>query len=420
MAPMASHIEDLAAFVAASPTSYHAAAHIASRLGEAQYAPLRETDAWQPDHRAYAVRDGAVIAWRVPDGWRPEDGIRIVGSHTDSPALKLKPNPVLSSAGWGQLGVEVYGGPLLGTWLDRELGLAGRLVTRDGEVHLVATGPILRVPHLAPHLDRTLADHVQLDRQRHLQPVYAVGTGPDPYELLLDAAGATGSELASYDVFCYPTQPSAVFGVRGEFFASWRLDNLSSVHASLTAFLDEASAGQSLAVFAAFDHEEVGSATRSGASGPFLADVLRRITAGLGLDDATHLQALAASSCVSADAGHAVHPNYAEHHDPGNRPLPNRGPLLKLNAQQRYASDATGSALWYAACRAAGVPTQEFVSNNAVPCGSTIGPLTATRLGIVTVDVGIPLLSMHSARELCGVDDPGHLAAALVSYWAGA
>ncbi|HET7724619.1 MAG TPA: M18 family aminopeptidase [Propionibacteriaceae bacterium] len=420
MAPMASHIDDLAAFVAASPTSYHAVAEIASRLDASRFTAVQETDEWEPQRLGYVVRDGAVIAWRVPEGWGPRDGVRVVGSHTDSPALKLKPNPLLSSVGWKQLGVEVYGGPLLGTWLDRELGLAGRLVTRDGDVRLVATGPILRVPHLATHLDRTLADHVQLDRQRHLQPVYALGAAPDPYELLLSAAGLPGAELAALDVFCYPTQPSAVFGAQGEFFASWRLDNLSSVHASLVAFLDEAAAGESLAVFAAFDHEEVGSSTRSGASGPFLADVLRRLTAGLGLDEAAHLQALAASACVSADAGHAVHPNYPEHHDPTNRPLPNGGPLLKLNAQQRYASDATGSALWYAACRAAGVPTQEFVSNNAVPCGSTIGPLTATRLGIVTVDVGIPLLSMHSARELCGVDDPGHLAKALVAYWAGA
>jgi len=420
MTPMASHIDDLAAFVAASPTSYHAAAQIASRLDASSYTLLSETDGWQAADRQYVVRDGAVIAWRVPDGWRPEHGIRIVGSHTDSPALKLKPNPLMMSAGWQQLGVEVYGGPLLGTWLDRELGLAGRLVTRDGDVHLVSTGPILRVPHLAPHLDRALGDHVQLDRQRHLQPVYAIGEGLDPYRLLLTAAGVPDAELAAYDVFCYPTEPSAVFGVQGEFFASWRLDNLSSVHASLTAFLDDASAGESLAVFAAFDHEEVGSSTRSGASGPFLADVLRRLTLTLGLDEAAHLQALAASSCVSADAGHAVHPNYAELHDPGNRPLPNHGPLLKLNAQQRYASDAVGSAIWYRSCHAAGVPTQEFVSNNAVPCGSTIGPLTATRLGIVTVDVGIPILSMHSARELCGVADPGYLSQALTAYWAGA
>ncbi len=417
---MASHIDDLGAFVAASPTSYHAADQIASRLDTASYTRVLETDPWQVGSAQYVIREGAVIAWRVPDGWAPEHGIRIVGSHTDSPALKLKPNPILTSAGWQQLGVEVYGGPLLGTWLDRELGLAGRLVTRDGSVHLVRTGPLLRVPHLAPHLDRTLGDHVQLDRQRHLQPVYAVGEGPNPYDLLLGAAGIPDAELAGYDVFCYPTEPSAVFGAQGEFFASWRLDNLSSVHASLTAFLDDASAGESIAVFAAFDHEEVGSSTRTGASGPFLADVLRRLTESLGLGESDHLRALAASSCISADAGHAVHPNYAEHHDPGNRPLPNRGPLLKLNASQRYASDAVGSSIWYRSCAAASVPTQEFVSNNAVPCGSTIGPLTATRLGIVTVDVGIPLLSMHSARELCGVADPGYLAQALTAYWAGA
>lgn len=417
---MASYIEDLAAFVAASPTSYHAAAELSSRLDAAAYVRVSETTDWQPGARGHVVRDGAVIAWRVPDGWSPEHGVRIVGSHTDSPALKLKPNPLMTSAGWQQLGVEVYGGPLLGTWLDRELGLAGRLVTRDGAVHLVRTPAILRVPHLAPHLDRSLSDKVELDRQRHLQPVYGLGDSPDPYSLLLTAAGIPDAELAGYDVFCYPTQPSAVFGPQGELFASWRLDNLSSVHAALTAFLDDDSAGESLAVYAAFDHEEVGSSTRSGASGPFLADILRRLTAGLGLDESAHLQTLAASSCVSADAGHAVHPNYAERHDPGNRPLPNRGPLLKLNAQQRYASDAVGAALWYRSCHAAGVPTQEFVSNNAVPCGSTIGPLTATRLGIVTVDVGIPLLSMHSARELCGVEDPGFLAQALVAYWAGA
>lgn len=420
MANMASNIANLAAFIAASPTSFHAAAEIASRLAAASYRLLTETASWQPSERQYVIRDGAVIAWRVPAGWRPEHGIRIVGSHTDSPALKLKPNPLMMSAGWQQLGVEVYGGPLLGTWLDRELGLAGRVVTGDGSCHLVRTGPILRIPHLAPHLDRTLADHVQLDRQRHLQPVYAIGDGPDPYRLLLSTTGHPDAEILAHDVFCYPTEPSAVFGASEEFFASWRLDNLSSVHASLTAFLAGNSVGEPLAVFAAFDHEEVGSSTRSGASGPFLADVLRRLTAALGLDESAHLQALAASSCVSADAGHAVHPNYADLHDPGNRPLLNQGPLLKLNAQQRYASDAVGSALWQRSCSAAGVPTQDFVSNNAVPCGSTIGPLTATRLGIVTVDVGIPLLSMHSAREMCGVEDPGYLAQALTAYWAGA
>mgnify|MGYP003375441717 CR=1 FL=1 len=414
-------ILDLAGFVAASPTSYHAAAELVRRLEEAGFAPQRETDAWDAAPGGHvAVRDGAVIAWRIPESWQPSHGYRVVGTHTDSPGFKLKPNPVLASAGWTQLGVEVYGGPLLLTWLDRELGLAGRITTRDGSVHLLRTGPLLRIPHLAPHLDRTLADHVQLDRQQHVQPVLTTADAPDLARLLLAAAGVPDAELAAHDLFCFVAQPPATFGPADEFLASGRLDNLSSVHAGLTALVDDASAGEAISVLAAFDHEEVGSATRSGAQGPFLADVLRRTSAALGLSGDDHDRALAASSCVSADAGHAVHPNYAAHHDPVNRPLPNRGPLLKLNASQRYASDAVGSALWYRACHAAGVPVQEFVSNNAVPCGSTIGPLTATRLGITTVDVGIPLVSMHSAREMCGVDDPPWLARGLAAYWAGA
>lgn len=408
-------IADLADFIVASPTSYHAAAEVASRLAAAGYQRQDETGAWMAEDRHYLVRDGAVVAWRVPAGWKPEQGWRIVGSHTDSPALKLKPNPAFTSAGWSQLGVEVYGGPLLGTWLDRELGLAGRLLLRSGEQVLVRTGPLLRIPHLAPHLDRSLSNHVQLDRQQHLQPIFGVGEAPDVYDVLLTQAGRAGADLAGLDVFCYPTQEPVVFGPAGELFASWRLDNLSSVYASLAAYLDQD--GPAISVLAAFDHEEVGSQTRSGAAGPLLEDVLRRTANALGLDEDGYRRALAASTCVSADAGHAVHPNYPDRHDPVNRPLLNRGPLLKINAQQRYATDAVGSALWYHACHDAGVPTQEFVSNNAVPCGTTIGPLTAARLGLTTVDVGIPLLSMHSVRELCGVADPGYLRRALSAYW---
>ena len=414
-------IADLAGFVAASPTSYHAAVEVALRLEAAGFVRQRESAEWDATPGGhYALRDGAVIAWRIPEGWQASQGYRIVGAHTDSPALKLKPNPVLKVAGWTQLGVEVYGGPLLGTWIDRELGLAGRITTRDGVVHLVRTGPILRVPHLAPHLDRTLADHVQLDKQQHLQPVFTVGDAPDLATLLLTSAGVPDAELAGYDIFTYAVQPPGLFGPNEEFLASGRLDNLSSVHAGLRGLLNGASQGEAISVFAAFDHEEVGSATRSGAQGPFLSDVLSRTSAALGLSGDEHHRALAVSSCVSADAGHAVHPNYPNHHDPANRPLPNAGPLLKINAMQRYATDAVGSALWRQACHAADVPVQEFVSNNAVPCGSTIGPFAATQLGITTVDVGIPLLSMHSAREMCGVADPPALARALAAYWAAA
>jgi aspartyl aminopeptidase len=214
------------------------------------------------------------------------------------------------------------------------------------------------------------------------------------------------------------TAISQVFGLNGDLFASGRLDNLSSVHAGLSALLRTEPGGPSIQVFAAFDHEEVGSDTRSGASGPFLSDVLARIK-----DEATaaeRARAFAESWCLSADAGHAVHPNYPDRHDPANRPLVNHGPLLKINANQRYATDALGAAEWSRACAQAGVEYQEFVSNNAVPCGSTIGPLTATRLGIRTFDVGIALLSMHSARELCGVDDPAAFTDAIAAFLAPA
>jgi aspartyl aminopeptidase len=221
-----------------------------------------------------------------------------------------------------------------------------------------------------------------------------------------------------------------VFGAKGEFFASGRLDNLSATHAGITALIAHADASDGgpqasdgtapIAVLAAFDHEEIGSASRSGACGPVLEDILTRISDGLGASVSQRRQAFSASFCLSADAGHAVHPNYAERHDPVNRPVLNGGPLLKINANQRYATDAAGAAFWVRLCGEAGVPFQEFVSNNAIPCGSTIGPLTATRLGIRTVDVGVPLLSMHSARELCGVEDPHRLARVTELFFAAA
>ncbi|MFZ1411060.1 MAG: M18 family aminopeptidase, partial [Micropruina sp.] len=360
------------------------------------------------------VRDGAVIAWRQSE--RPRPVFRIVGAHTDSPGFKLKPHPSSSAFGWWQAGMEVYGGPLLNSWLDRDIGLAGRVLTRDGETHLVRTGPWLRIPQVAPHLDRSVNDSLQLDRQRHLHPVFGVGHhARDLLAAVADEAGLASTDVAAHDLFAYVTEPPAVIGLKQDLFASPRLDNLSSVHAGLTALLSAQS--DAITVLVCFDHEEVGSQSRSGASGPFLEQVLRRIGRGLGWQDEEFDRALAGSLLISADAGHAVHPNYPQLHDPGHHPVVNAGPLLKLNANQRYASDAPGAAAWYAACERAGVPTQDFVSNNAVPCGSTIGPLSATRLGIRTVDVGIPLLSMHSARELCGALDPWWLARALAACY---
>ncbi len=397
---------------------------------------LAESDAW-PDPAAggryVVVRDGAAIAWTVPAGAAPTTPVTVIGTHTDSPGFKLKPRPTTTAHGWLQAGVEVYGGPLLNSWLDRELELAGRVAVRgaDGTVteHLVRTGPLLRVPQLAIHLDRAVNDGLALDKQRHTQPVWGLATpgvpGADPEAdvvlALAEAADVTPDAVDGFDVVVADTQPPRRFGARGGLFASGRLDNLLSTHAALTALLTSAdgdangadSDAPRIRMVAAFDHEELGSASRSGAAGPFLADVLDRVYAGLGATTEDRHRAMAASWCVSSDVGHAVHPNYPERHDPANHPVAGGGPILKLNANQRYASDAVGSALWEDACRTAGVPSQAFVSNNAVPCGSTIGPITATRLGIRTVDVGAAILSMHSARELCAAADPWYLSRAM-------
>ncbi|GGI48719.1 aspartyl aminopeptidase [Agromyces flavus] len=419
------YIEDFTAFVTASPSSYHAAEEVARRLEAAGFDRLDEAEAWPSGAgRRVVVRDGAVIAWVQPESAGPVTPFRILGAHTDSPSFKLKPNPSSAAAGLSQANVEVYGGPLLNSWLDRELRLAGRLVTADGTTHLVATGPLLRIPQLAIHLDRGVnADGLTLDKQRHVQPIWGVEAGIEPADVVGHLAGLAGvdpDEVVGHDVHVADAAAPARFGRGDVFLASGRMDNLTSVHAGLTALLEAPDDAGHISVLAAFDHEELGSESRSGASGPFLDDVLTRIGAGLGAGVEERRRAFAASWHVSSDAGHAVHPNYPERHDPVNRPVLGGGPLLKLNANQRYATDAAGSARWAAACRAAGVPTQPFVSNNAIPCGSTIGPLTATRLGIRTVDVGPPLLSMHSARELAHVDDLRALGAALAAFFAGA
>ena len=425
-----SHLADLASFVRASPSSFHAVAEAARRLTAAGFVERVESEEWPlAPGQYFAVRDGAIIAWVTPESAVSTTPFRIVGAHTDSPGFKLKPKPTIAQHGWLQAGVEVYGGPLFNSWLDRELEFAGRLVFDDGTSALVRTGPFLRFAQLAVHLDRGVnSDGLTLNPQQHLNPVIGVGDAADTDVIahLATLAGRAGSDVVGYDIVTADTAEPRVFGLDGALFASGRLDNLSSVHAGLVALIAVASATvpsaivPSIAVFAAFDHEEVGSETRSGAAGPFLESVLARIGSVSTASTSDRARAFADSWCLSADAGHAVHPNYPERHDPANRPVVNRGPLLKINANQRYATDAFGAAEWARSCRQAGVDYQEFVSNNAVACGSTIGPITATRLGIRTVDVGIALLSMHSARELCGADDPAALCSALRAFLAPA
>jgi aspartyl aminopeptidase len=420
-------VADLLAFLDRSPSPYHAVAEAVRRLEAAGFARLREEDAWrlEPGARCAVVRgDGSLIAFQIGSESPAEGGFRIVGAHTDSPNLRLKPRPDRAAQGYRQLAVEPYGSPLLHTWLDRDLSLAGRVTFRargDDDRPALRTAlvdfqrPLLRIPNLAIHLQRELKkDGFELNAQQHLPPVIGLDGAPALAELVaseLRAAGTASVEpadLLGFDLMAYDVQPSCVAGARGEFILAPRLDNLASCHAALCALQDAAAAGVGRAtrVVALYDHEEVGSRSAVGAAGPFLAEVLERAVAGFK-DGAPQglARAVARSLLVSADMAHAVHPNYAEKHEPDHRPVVGGGPVIKVNANQSYASDAETVARFAALCADVGVEPQHFVARSDLGCGSTIGPITAARVGLRTVDVGNPMLSMHSCRELAGVAD---------------
>ncbi len=410
---MSERLDDLIHYLDGSPSPWHAVESTVARL--AGFTRLDERERWDDVPAAgFAVRGGSLIAWRLPEGGGLAP-FRIAGAHTDSPGLRVKPRPDTGGAGWKQLAVEVYGGILNNTWLDRDLGVAGRLVNADGTSTLVAVHePVARIPQLAVHLDRDVnSGGLKLDTQQHLTPVWGVGD-PSPGEFAgwIGERAGLAEPPAWWELCLFETSGAAVLGADRSLLASGRLDNQLSCWAATVA-LAAATPQEHIAMIVLNDHEEVGSASTSGASGPFLEAVLGRIvTAGGGSAD-DHHRLIAGSACVSADNAHAVHPNYQERHEPGHRPIVNDGPALKINSNQRYATSADTAAAFTRACEVADVPSQVFVSRNNMPCGSTIGPLTATRLGIATADVGVPQLSMHSARELCGTDDPGYLAAAL-------
>ncbi|MFH8465170.1 M18 family aminopeptidase [Streptomyces sp. NPDC017991] len=422
------HTDDLMSFLAASPSPYHAVANAAERLEKAGFRQVAETDAWDGTTGGkYVLRGGAIVAWYVPEGAEPHTPYRIVGAHTDSPNLRVKPRPDNGAHGWRQVAVEVYGGPLLNSWLDRDLGLAGRLSLRDGSTRLVNIDrALLRVPQLAIHLDRSVtAEGLKLDKQRHLQPVWGLGDDVhdgDLIRFLEQEAGISEGQTIGWDLMVHSIEPPAYLGRDKDLVAGPRMDNLLSVHAGTAALAAVATSEEALPylpVLAAFDHEENGSQSDTGADGPLLGSVLERSVFARGGSYEDRARAFAGTVCLSSDTGHAVHPNYAERHDPTHHPRAGKGPILKVNVNNRYATDGSGRAVFATACDKAGVPFQTFVSNNSMPCGTTIGPITAARHGIKTVDIGVAILSMHSARELCGADDPFLLANALVAFLEG-
>ncbi len=418
-------IDDLLAYLHASPTPFHAVAEGRGRLEAAGFRALAETAAWDQlaAGKYYVTTTGTnLFAFVLPAAAEARRAFRIVGAHTDSPNLRLKPNAAYTTEGYAQLGVEVYGGALLNSWLDRDLGLAGRVFVRgEGGAlreHLVRIDrPIARVPQLAIHLDREVNDKgLVLNRQEHLAPILGLlASGAALDELIAEAAGVAAAQITARELMLYDLAVPTRGGVRGELIFSARLDNLAMCHASLSAMVAAPGAPGVIPVIALFDHEEVGSDSAAGAGSAVLPRLLERL---LPSREAFH-QACARSTCISADMAHAVHPNYASRHEPRHKPQLNGGPVIKTNAQQRYATTATTAALFAQLCADEDVPVQHYAHRTDLPCGSTIGPITSTLLGIPTVDVGNPMLSMHSARELGGAEDPALMTKVLARYLRG-
>ncbi|GAB6096054.1 M18 family aminopeptidase [Desulfatiferula olefinivorans] len=401
-------------FLSQSPTAFHAASYLARLLTGAGFERLFEDAAWdlKPGGRYLVLRnDAALIAFVCGDGDYAENGLRMIGAHTDSPGLKLKPRPEISAKSLVQFGVEVYGGPILGTWFDRELSVAGRVsyVDQTGQIQSVMIDlidPVAVIPNLAIHLDREANTSKAVNRQNDLPPLLMI-EGETPFNLRnelalrLDRMGHASLDpaLIDFDLMLYDPKAPAFTGRHREFITGGRLDNLVSCYCGARALIDHG--GPLPALLVCHDHEEVGSLSVSGAGGNFLASVLGRMMPSFE----TRARCLARSLMISADNAHGVHPGFADRYDPRHSPLLNRGPVIKFNAGQRYATDSRTAAAFRYLCALDQVPCQEFVVRSDMPCGSTIGPITAGGIGIRTVDAGIPMLAMHSIRETAGADD---------------
>jgi len=407
---------DLCRFIDSSPSPYHAVEEAVLRLTAAGFSESGQDEEPPAPGRHLVRSGGALVAW-ADEGRSPYAPLRIVGAHTDSPNLRLKPKPDRSSAGCRQVGVEVYGGALLNSWVDRDLGFSGRLVLRsDDGVRVVLVRddrPVARIPQLAVHLDPGVNEKgLVLNPQVHLSPVLGAGTAQDGdfVTMAAVAAGLDPDEVLAFDVMFHDLTPSRLLGIREDMVSASRIDNLLSCHAGTEALIAAAEGDGPVPVLALFDHEEVGSISSTGAAGPLLERTLRRF---VGLD----ARPIGDSVVFSVDGAHATHPNYPERHDPEHRILLDGGPVLKFNARERYATDAVGAGIVRLAAERAGVDLQSFVSRSDMACGSTIGPATAAVLGMRTVDLGVAQLAMHSARELCGSADPARLRDLLVELF---
>ncbi|MCW8851060.1 MAG: M18 family aminopeptidase [Gammaproteobacteria bacterium] len=427
-------VNGLIDFIKNSPTPFHAVEIMAQVLERDGFTRLDEAEQWsinngQQEGRYYVIRnDSSIIAFQLNQPL-PDNGMRMVGAHTDSPCLKVKPNPEIINNKYLQLGVEVYGGALLNPWFDRDLSLAGRVSYLDesgaiGNQLINLVKPVATIPSLAIHLDKEANENRSINKQLHLPPVLmkmpeidAEGAGKADFKDILlkimnaEIEAGEAVRILDYELSFYDVQPPAVIGLHDDFIASARLDNLLSCYTGLMAMLNDD--GKQNTLLVCTDHEEVGSMSAAGAQGSFLKSVLERLCES----DENMSRMIANSVMISADNAHGIHPNYADKHDENHGPILNDGPVLKVNANQRYASNSQTGALFRHLCELADVPVQSFVVRSDMACGSTIGPITASGLGVKTVDVGVPTFAMHSIRELAGRWDAYYLYRVLKQFF---
>jgi len=402
-------------FLRFATTPFHAVEYLQNMLVRTDFTQLHEQNEWQveADTGYFCIRDnGTILIWKTAANSKETSGWKMLSAHTDSPALQIKPSPAKNSNSYIQLGVEIYGGPILATWFDRDLGIGGRVTLLDQNDEIIFKTidfkrPVATIPNLAIHLNRKLNEEYSIQRQKHLLPLFCQTTDSDfsfhdvlRKQIEKEYPQLALKEILGFDLFCYDTQQPALTGLNGDFISAARLDNLISCFIGIKSILQDDTFGNCLLLCS--NHEEIGSSSVAGAQGNFLKSVLTRLVP----DPAERAQILSNSSFISMDNAHALHPNFIDKHDPQHHPLLNHGPVIKYNANQRYATTSRSAALFKSLCIEAAVPVQEFVMHNDLACGSTIGPIVSTNLGVQTVDVGIPSLAMHSIRETTGVKDP--------------
>jgi len=412
-------VRELMDFLDSCPTAHWAVRRVADRLGDAGFVPLDEGAPWRvsPGQRFLVTRGASVIAGIAGTGHVAEHGFRIVGAHTDFPGFRVKPEPEIVREGITLLSAEIYGGPILHTWFDRDLSFAGTLVLENaGRLErklFLFREPLCRISSAALHLDREVNSKGFLPNPEEHTPLMLSTSGKGIEHLLTSACGSVGADvgaLRGWSIEVWDPQPASLCGLTGDFLCSGRIDNLAMCHAAMESLLaGSGDPGPETRLVALFDNEEVGSATRHGAASPFLQTVMERLAGGRE----ETFRSLAPSIQVSVDGAHAVHPNYSGKHDQGSRPALNGGPVLKMNGSEKYTSSDVTAAYFRACAMEAHVRVQHYVSRNDIPCGSTIGPVTAARIGILSVDAGNPMLSMHSVREMAGASDHAGMIAIL-------